>query len=269
MKQKISITVEDDLVGQLDGLVDHVTVRNRSQAIEQLIRKGLGTKRTAVILAGGPEAKIQLQNGEYRIAAKIGKERVIERVLRTLRENNFRDVIIIARPKVLTAVFDIVKDGSGQDVKVVYIEEKTSKGTADTLRHVQGKLQTRFLVVYGHILFDRVNIEELWQQHLNGNSVATLMLTTTSEPSEKGAVKMEGNRIVDFVQKPKASDSHLVFSPIFVGEPELLNRSGTSLEYHVFPKLAEQGLLAGHLSSEKEVHIHDASDVKTAERDMS
>jgi len=47
-----------------------------------------------------------------------------------------------------------------------------------------------------------------------------------------------------------------VFSPIFVAEPQLFEYSGSSLEFNVFPELAEKGLLNGHLSSEKEMHVH-------------
>ena len=88
------------------------------------------------------------------------------------------------------------------------------------------------------------------------------MLTTSSKPSEKGTVKVEGNKVLTFTQKPKKSDIYLVFSPIFVTEPQIFEYSGASLEFNVFPELAEKGLLNGHLSSEKEVHIHNKKDIE-------
>ena len=87
------------------------------------------------------------------------------------------------------------------------------------------------------------------------------MLTTSSEPSKKGTVIMEGSKILKFTQKSK-SDIYLVFSPIFAASPDLLEYPGNSLEYDVFPQLAEKGLLNGHLSSEKEIHVHTPSDFK-------
>ena len=72
---------------------------------------------------------------------------------------------------------------------------------------------------------------------------------------------MEGNKVLTFTQKPKKSDIYLVFSPIFVTEPQIFEYTGTSLESEIFPNLAEKGLLNGHLSSEKEVHVHSKKDL--------
>ena len=73
---------------------------------------------------------------------------------------------------------------------------------------------------------------------------------------------MEGNKILNFTQKPKKSDIYLVFSPIIAASPEIFEFRGNSLEEEVFPVLAMQGLLRGHLSSEKEKHIHNKGDLK-------
>ena len=263
MKKKISVTIEDSVLKGIDSVVDNVFIRNRSQAIEFLAKTALGEHKQAVILAGGPEEKLKISESEYRITAGIGNATVIEKAVKKLRENGFRDIYIVARHNVLTKVFDILKDGSSYNVKVSYIEEKTSNGSADTLRMLKGKINTNFLAVYGHVIFDKVNIQELWNQHIRqGTAVATLILTTAPNPREKGIVKVEGNRILEFVQKPKKTDVYLVFSPIFVATPEIFNIEGSSLEYNVFPKLAEQGLLYGHSSAEKEQHVHNADDAK-------
>ena len=107
----------------------------------------------------------------------------------------------------------------------------------------------------------RPTINELWNQHAKSGYLATIMLTTSGTPSEKGAVRMEGSKVVSFVQKKKA-DSYLVFSPIFAAEPELLEQPGNSLEHDIFPRLAEKGLLQGHVSAERERHVHTMADVK-------
>ena len=117
-------------------------------------------------------------------------------------------------------------------------------------------------IVFGDIIFNKINIEELWNQHVRQNAIATLMLTTSPMPSSKGIVKMEGIKILKFEQKPKHSDIYIGFSSMFVAEPEILGYRGHSLECDIFPKLAEKGLLQGHLSSEKEVHIHTKEDIR-------
>ncbi len=263
MKRKISITIEDSILRGIDSVVDNIFIRNRSQAIEFLAKTAMGEHKQAAILAGGAEEKLKISDTEYRITARIKNATVVEKAVKKLRENGFRDIYIVARHNVLTRVFDVLKDGSSHNVKISYVEEKESNGSADTLRLLKGKINTNFLAVYGHIIFDKVNVQELWNQHLRqGTAVATLMLTTAPNPSEKGTVKVEGNRILEFIQKPKKTDVYLVFSPIFVATPEIFNIGGSSLEYDVFPKLAEQGLLFGHTSAEKEQHVHTAADAR-------
>ncbi len=261
-KTKISITINEKTLQDIDSIIDNIYVRNRSQAIEYLAKNALGGNKTAVILLGGDEGHLSISKGEYRPTARIRNSSVIELALKKLRENNFKTIFIVARHNLLTRLFEMLKDGTGYGVKVNYIEEKSSKGSADSLRLLKGRINTNFLVVYGDIIFNKINIEQLWNDHIKQNAVATIMLTTSSKPSEKGTVRVEGNKVLNFTQKPKKSDIYLVFSPIFVAEPQIFEYSGASLESDIFPQLAEKGLLNGHLSSEKEVHIHSKKDLE-------
>lgn len=256
MKKKISITIDDSLLKEVDRIIDNIYIRNRSQAIEHLIKNAVGENRNAVILAGGDPKDIEIAPGIYAPVTKVGKYTVIEQAIRKLRKNGFKNIFIISRHKVLTKIFSVIKDGSTYGININYIEEKNTGGTADSLRLIKGKITTRFLVVYGDIIFNKVNINDIWDDHIKHNVVATIMLVTCSKPSEKGTVKLEGNRVIKFMQKPRRSDTYLVFSPIFVTEPEILEYEGKSLEKDIFPMLAEQGLLNGYHSSEREIHIH-------------
>ena len=261
MKKKISITIEETLLREIDKSIDNLYIRNRSQAIEHLIKSSLSEDKTAIILAGGMEEAVTI-NGKYMIEINIKEKTVLEHAISKLRSAGFKNIFIVARAKLLTKAFEILKDGTSFGVNVEYIEEKNTKGTATTLKHVKGKVHTRFLAVYADIVFNNIQIDKLWEAHMKQKPLATLMLTTSPKPYEKGSIIMEGDRILSFIQKSKESDVHLVFSPIFVAEPELLDYPGVSLERDIFAKLAPKGLLRGYLSSEKEVHIHSLEDIK-------
>jgi len=261
-KTKISITINEKTLHDIDSIVDNIYIRNRSQAIEHLVKNALGENKTAVILLGGPEERLKIDKREYRPTVKIKNSAVIELAIKKLRENNFKTIFIVARHNLLTRLFEMLKDGIDYGVKINYIEEKNSNGTADSLRLLKGRIKSNFLVVYGDVIFSKISIEELWNDHIKQNAIATIMLTTSSKPSEKGTVRVEGNKVLTFTQKPKKSDIYLVFSPIFVTEPQIFEYSGASLEFDVFPELAEKGLLNGHLSSEKEIHIHSKKDLE-------
>ncbi len=261
-KKKISITMNEKTLQDIDSIIDNIYIRNRSQAIEHLVKNALGENKAAVILLGGSEEHLRISKDEYRPTARFKNITLVEMALKKLRENNFKTIFIVARHNLLTKLFEMLKDGIDYGVKISYIEEKSSNGTADSLRLLKGRIGSNFLVVYGDVIFSKVNIEDLWNDHLKQNAIATIMLTTSSKPSEKGTVKVEGSKVLAFTQKPKKSDIYLVFSPIFVTEPQIFEYSGSSLEFDVFPELAKKGLLNGHLSSEKEVHIHSKKDLE-------
>ncbi|MBS3135840.1 hypothetical protein J4401_02675 [Candidatus Woesearchaeota archaeon] len=265
MKKKISITIEGSILKEVDLIVDHISIRNRSQAIEHLLGIAVGENRTAVIMAGGHEENIRIGN-RYRPTVKIGQKSVVELAIEKLRESGFKSIYIIARQNVLTQIFNIIKDGSSFGVKINYVEEKESNGSADSLKAIMGRIESDFLIVYGDILIGNISLEDIWNDHLKHNAVATIMMTTSSKPSEKGTLKAEGNKVLAFTQKPKDSDIYLVFSPVMAASKELLEYHGASLEKDIFPILAGRGLLNGYLSSEKETHIHSLNDAKKAEK---
>ncbi|MBI1936231.1 hypothetical protein HYS31_07375 [Candidatus Woesearchaeota archaeon] len=262
VKTKISITINEKTLQGIDSIIDNVYIRNRSQAIEHLAKNALGENKSAIILLGGSEDNLKISRNEYRPTAATKNSTLIELGIRKLRENGFKTIFIVARHNLLTRLFEMLKDGSDYGVKITYIEEKHSYGTADSIKLLKGRINTNFLVVYGDIIFNKISIDELWNDHVKQSAIATIMLTTSSQPSEKGTVRVEGNKVLTFTQKPKKSDIYLVFSPIFVAEPQIFEYSGNSLEFNVFPQLAEKGLLNGHLSSEKEIHIHSKKDLE-------
>jgi len=255
MKEKISITIEKNVIEEIDTIIDNIYIRNRSQAIEHLVKTALGENKTAVILAGGPEEQLRTKTREFCFELRVKNASLIENVVKKLRDSKFKTIYIVGRHAVITKIFEIIKDGGNYGVKINYVEEKVSKGTADSLRILKGKINTTFLVAYCDIYFNKINLDEIWRDHLKQGGVCTIMLTTSPKPSEKGTVVVEGTKILQFIQKPRQSDIYLVFSPIFAAEPEIFDYEGVSLEKDVFPALAERGLLNGHVSSEKEIHV--------------
>ena len=255
MKEKISITLNKTILKKADLLIDRIVIRNRSQAIEFLLKESLDKKRTAVILLGGPEKSIQFDKTNTPFF-KVNGIPIIEKAVIKLREEGFKDIIIISRKIIIDLIFSLLQDGSKQGIRIKYLEVKETHGPADSLRIAKKELTSSFLVVYGDIVFDAIKLNELWNYHVGKSPIATLTLTTFKKPSIKGAVFMEGDKIVSFNQKSNKISSYLVFSPIFVCEPEILNYHGHSLEEDIFPVIAKKGLLNGYLSKNRETHIH-------------
>jgi len=264
MKQKISITVNNKVLRDVDFIVDNIFIRNRSQAFEYLIKKALKESKIAVILAG--ESKNPVNKIKHRYALKISYLTIIERAIKKLSDSGFKNIFIVADHNTLTNIFKIIGDGSDHGVKIEFIDEEIQEGSALALKLLKGKIKTTFLCVQCDIIFEDVNLLELWNLHLQEKMVATMVVRSSIVPSDKciyGHVKLEGNKILSYVEKPTPNrlKSSLFFGGIFVAEPEIFAYTGKSLEKDVFPELARRGLLGGQVTSEEHLHVHTHKDL--------
>ncbi|MBS3150805.1 hypothetical protein J4443_00290 [Candidatus Woesearchaeota archaeon] len=274
MKERITITLDEKILKNIDSIVDRIYIRNRSQAVEFLIKKTLGENKIAVILATGPAENLKISDTEFRPTAKIGNTSVVEIALKNLRDNGFRTIYIIGEQPVLSSIFNLVGDGSRYGVKIKFVEDENPTGTASSLRLLKGEIKTTFLIVFGDIIFNKMDINRLWSHHFKQPAIATLMVTTSSLtrggsslPIKKSPVMVEGNTVIRVYKKLRRpikslKDSSLIFSSMLVAEPEIIEYIGDSLENDIFPQLAEKGYLYSYLSSEEETHIHSKADAK-------
>jgi len=265
MKTKISISIDAALNKNLNSLIDGLNIRNKSQAIEYLIKKSMDVKKTAVILCGGESLKTE--TGVYRICAPFLKTTVIEYNLKILRKNGFAKIHVAGNKQVLIEVFKIIGNGELYGVSVEYLEDDiVPKGSMNTLSHVKNITQT-FLVASGDIILGETNVLSVWNAHILNKCVATLHIQATINDVEKrGVVTLEGNLIKAYVEKPINKRSLINYSGFFVAEPEFFNQIGLSFEFDIFPRLAKNGLLCGHPTSEEIHHFHSQKELNKIEK---
>jgi NDP-sugar pyrophosphorylase family protein len=281
MKQKVTITLNDKVLKNIDSIVDRLYIRNRSQAVEFLVEKSLGENKTAVIFATGPSERLRVSKDEYRVTARVGNTTVVELAIKNLRENGFKKIFIIGEQAVLTSIFSIVGDGKRYGANVTFVEDKNPPGTAESLRLLKGELKSTFLAIFGDIIFSRMDINKLWKHHFRHRGIATVMVTDSSLvkggkviPVKKNALNIEGDMVIKAYQKNKSFslrnvvEPTFVFSAIFVAEPEIFSYMGDSIENDILPVLADKQLLYGYVSSVGEIHIHTKEDVPIAIRGL-
>jgi len=271
MKKRLTITLDEKILKNVDSVIDLLYIRNRSQAIEFLVGKSLGENKVAVILASGPSEQLKVSKNEYRPTARIKESSVIEMAIKNLRENGFKRIYVLGEQPVLTSIFNLIGDGGRYGVKIEFVENENSSGTAASLRSLKGVIKSTFLVVAGDTIFNKEGITKLWTHHFKHPAIATIMVTSSNlilggsnVPIRKSPLKVEGNTITKvFPRLTKGlKDSAIIFASIFVAEPEIMEYSGNWLEDDVFPKLADKGFLYSYLSSEEEFHIHSKEDAR-------
>lgn len=251
MKERITITLDDRLLEQIDKRIDGTHIKNRSQEIEFLLAEALGTNipSKAILLVGGRGTRLQpITNTIPKALLEVNERTVTEHLLDLLKKYGIRDVILSVGhlKEKIKAHFG---DGSSHGMSIGYIEENEPLGTAGPLLLAKKYLHESFICSNGDELKD-INIPRMFRLHRRKGALATIALTTVEDPSHYGVAKLEGSRIVEFVEKPKKENapSNLINAGFYILEPEVIDMISpgfSMLEKDVFPKLAEMGRLRG------------------------
>lgn len=266
MKEKISITLDESVVGGIKAIIDGIYIRNTSQAIEYLLKKNLSGNNKAVFLCGGEKA-VRTKSGKLRPCLPFIKTTVIAHNIKFLRNNGFSEVMIIAKKPNLDEIQKAISKENISGIEVKYAETiGTPKGSMDIVR-IPGVLTGTTLFAFGDILFFNNNIQNFWKTHLLYKGTATLYVQAFVKKSgHAGVISMEGNQITNFVQKSGQEFSLLHFSAVFIAEPNILDYEGHSLEYDIFPQLAKKKELIGYLSERPIHHFHSEEELDEIEK---
>ena len=252
-RQRLTITLREDLLAQIDKKIDGVRIRNRSHAIEYLLTKSIGSKITkAFILAGGHGLKMRPFTYEMpKSLIPVKNKPILEYIIESLRDHNIRD-IYLGIDYLGEKIKSHFGDGAKFGVDITYIDNKKPLGTAAAVKSAQKYLKdNNFIMIHGDVLAD-VDLSDMIDFAEEEKGILTMALTSIDDPSLYGSVKLRGARIVEFAEKPEASHSvsRLINAGIYIVTPEIFNylrtKKTSSLESDVFPALISDRKMIGY-----------------------
>ena len=266
MRERVTIAVKGALLPQSDRFVDGLTIRSRSQAFEFLLSKFLSDYRlqTALMLAGGKKSSLLLNNMP-KFLLKIKGKPVIQLAMEEIHGYNVNNFIVYADSFAREIMLEMQPRKLPFSVDFLSAEKPT--GTIKPLLMAKSSLKDTFLVAYADTIAS-ININDMLSFHRKNNALATMALTTVSNPKDFGVAVLQGNKITEFSEKPKsAAHSYLINAGYFLFEPEIfkfLSKGMQSIEKDLFPKLAEKGLLFGYPFQGKYFNINTKKDFEAA-----
>lgn len=268
MRNRITITVREDIIREADKLVNNLTIRNRSQAIEYLLSKTLSKYQvdSILILAGGRNDGFESSHVHKTMQLVNGKP-VLENIILFLKKQGINR-FIFSCDFMSDQIMSYFSDGKKFDVDIKYVLSEKPQGRAQAIKIAKNYFDKTFLVWYGDTLC-KFDLVDMIRTHNDAKAIATIALTTVSNPLNYGVVKMQGNRIIDFIEKPqkKIAESFLVSSGIFLAEPEIfkyISVNMKSLELDLFPKLAKKNLLIGYPFEGTWLNVNSKNDLQRA-----
>lgn len=251
-KQRLTITLNENLLRRVDAAIDGAKIRNRSHAIEYLLSTSLISKSTKVlVLAGGEGVKFRPLTFELpKSLVPIKGKPLLEHTLDSLRAQGLLDVYI-SLGHLGHKIKEYFGDGKRLGLNIRYLEQRRKKpGTAQPLLEARDYFQDNpFLVIYGDVL-SKLNLIDLLDFHNSHRGIATIALASVEKTSMWGVASIQGERIVNFVEKPRlTTKSHLVNAGVYVLSPEVFKyipENSSRLEKDLFPRLAIEGKLCAY-----------------------
>jgi len=252
MKERVTLTLEASLLRDIDRRIDGHHIRNRSHAIELALMQSIGgnVPKTAVILAGGIGTRLQPITFEVpKPLLTVHDKTLLEHLFDLFKKHGIKNIILSIGYKG-DKIKETIGNGRRFGVNVSYIEEAKALGTAGPLKLGKHFLNDTFMCSNADELKE-LDLMDMYLFHKEHKATATIALATVDDPSAYGVAKLQGNRILEFVEKPKKGQapSNLINSGLYIFEPEVLDYipDGFSmLEKDVFPKLAREGKLYGY-----------------------
>ena len=98
------------------------------------------------------------------------------------------------------------------------------------------------------------NLRSMITKHLETGKSVTIGLISSDKPSKFGAVKLDGDLVVDFKEK-SGTESFIINAGVYLCKPNLKLENIKSLENDLFPKLAAEKELVGFFTYGRYYHF--------------
>ena len=252
MKERVTLTLETSLLREVDRKIDGHRIKNRSHAVELFLMQNLGSHvpKTAVILAGGMGTRLQPITFEVpKPLLTVHDKTLLEHLFDLFKKYGVKDIILSIGYKG-DKIKQAIGNGRKFGVNVSYVEESKALGTGGPLKFAKSLLKDTFICSNADELKD-LDLTDMYLFHKENKAAVTIALASVPDPSSYGVARLQGNRILEFVEKPTKdkAPSNLINSGLYIMEPEIIDEipDGFSmLEKDVFPKLAKEERLYGY-----------------------
>ncbi len=205
----------------------------------------------------------------------VGDKAIIEHVIDALKLAGIEDIIIVVGWK-KHALLDYLGDGERLGVNITYAVQEERTGLAKAVEKGERIVgDERFFVALGDNFFEPKEIvKELIEFHEKKGGIASLALMPVENPERHGIAKLEGDLIVDLVEKPKREEafSNIGAIGLYVFERNIFDgikeiKPGLNGEYQLTDAikiLIEKGKVYGKVFDGIHIDVGTLEDLKRA-----
>lgn len=176
---------------------------------------------TMVIMAGGKGSRLlPLTKSIPKALVKVANHPMIEHIIRRGKKSGITNFIISIN-HLGDKIRNYLGTGSSLGVKISYIEEDSFLGTAGSLSLIN-KLEANFPILLTNCdVISDLNIKELINYHSQNLSSVTMVVKKHEIQNPFGIVKLNGDKIVGFEEKPIYRN--FINTGIYILEKKIIN----------------------------------------------
>ena len=177
----------------------------------------------AIILTAGEGTRMRpLTVTKPKTMLQVGGKPILQYNVESLRNAGVSDITMVVgyREEVIKNHF---KDGSLLGVKINYVTQEQRLGTAHAIGSTRDTIKGEFIVLNGDIIVDPVLIEDLILKYNSKNAKSLLVLTEVDDPSSFGVVELNGDKIINIIEKPAPGEapSNLINAGIYLFDDDI------------------------------------------------
>lgn len=205
----------------------------------------------AIILAGGLGTRLRpLTDTTPKPLLPVAGIPIIEHALKNFLRHGITDVVLSVGYQA-DKIKDYFGDGGAWGMHITYSVEDQPLGTGGALKRAAAGVGETLLAINGDNLAD-FDWTSALASHSRNNADITLALYPVEDVTHYGIARLEGEKIVEFVEKPAAdkAPSNLNNAGGYIFEPsalDILPNGVSSIEKDCFEKLGSEGAVFAFL----------------------
>jgi UDP-N-acetylglucosamine diphosphorylase/glucosamine-1-phosphate N-acetyltransferase len=157
----------------------------------------------AIILAGGVGKRVfPLAVDKPKPMFKILGKPLIHHVITILKDAGLKDFVVVVGHRG-EQIKDYLGDGNKVGINIDYALQKESLGMANALEAAKSLVDDNFFVVNGDDIFEASLLKRMIRQFKGGEAEIVLSYKRVKETWKFGIIRIEDERVIDFVEKPQ------------------------------------------------------------------
>lgn len=181
----------------------------------------------AIILCAGEGTRLRpLTHTGAKHLIPVANKPVVHYVIEDLIKAGISEIGVIVSPNVENAFKRDLGDGSQWGISIQYIMQAEPKGLAHAAACAQEFVgDDPFVMTLGDNLLEQ-GIVQYVEKFRQGNVNAMLLLYEVEDPTSFGVAKLDGERIVQLIEKPKDPPSNLAIVGVYMFDKHIFEAIG-------------------------------------------